>query len=82
VVRPHDELKGTVAEPGVFICAGEFANHLRDARKDRSPFAPIDQRVGMCNIAACRMEVRPEPIEITENGCIARLGTGARPHPR
>ena len=82
MVRPHDELKETVAEPRVFICAGELANPSAGRAEGSVPFAPIDQRVGMCNIAACCMEVRPEPIEIAENAFIARLGTGARPHPR
>jgi hypothetical protein len=82
VIRDHDELKGTIAGPRVFICAAELANHLLDARKDRSTFARTDQGVGLLNIAACCPEVRPEPIEIAESAIIARLGTGARPHPR
>jgi hypothetical protein len=81
VARPHDELKGTVAEPRVFICTAG-SRKICGTRKDQSPFARTDQRVGMYNITACRMEVRPEPIEIAENACIARLGTSARPHPR
>jgi hypothetical protein len=78
---PTTTARETVAEPRVFICAGG-SRKICGTRKDRSPFARTDQRVGMYNITACCMEVRPEPIEIAENAIIARLGTSARPHPR
>ena len=81
MVRPHDGLKGTVAER-VFICAGELANHLRDARKDRSPFAPIDQRVGMCNIARAAWRFDLSPLRSLKTPASRGLGTSARPHPR
>ncbi len=73
VIRDHDDLKGAFAGPRLFICAAELANHLLNARKDRSTFARTDHGIGLCSITACCTEVRPEPIEIAEDAIIARL---------